>query len=244
MTTIVFDQAQEMTEGAGVRVKRLFPITQQRMNFDPFVLWDDFRIQQGAGFPTHPHRGFEAITTLFQGSIRHEDNLGNDSTVTEGGAQRFTAGRGLEHSEMPSDESETHGIQLWINLPQRLKTIEPEYQQVDVAEMPVYATEGGQVKVIVGDEGPVSLNTPVRYLEVTLEAGGTFLEQMPSGFRGFIYVVDGTLQLSNRLLNSAGVAFYEAPALIKVRAETKARFMACFGRPHGEPIRQWGPYVD
>ena len=244
MSSVVYDQAQEAMEGAGARVSRLFPISGQRMNFDPFVLWDDFRIQPGAGFPTHPHRGFEAITYIFHGSIRHEDNLGNASTVTDGGAQRFTAGRGLEHSEMPSRDGETRGIQLWINLPQRLKGIEPDYQQTNADEMTVREIDKGRIKIIVGEEGPVKLHTPVRYQEVNLEQGGSYTEQMPEGFRGLIYVVDGRISINDQVLNTAGVAFMEAPARLQIRAETSSHFMLCFGQPHGEPIRQWGPYVD
>jgi len=244
MTGVVFDRAQEMMEGAGARVKRLFPVVRKRMNFDPFVLWDDFRIQPGAGFPTHPHRGFEAITYIFHGSIRHEDNLGNASTVTDGGAQRFTAGRGLEHSEMPSRDGDTRGIQLWINLPQRLKGIEPDYSQTDSDEMPLRDIDRGRVKTIVGADGPVRLQTPVRYLEVNLDKGACYSEQMPEDFRGLIYVVDGRLQVDGEVLASGGVAFFETAALLDVYADTEVRFMVCFGRPHGEPIRQWGPYVD
>ncbi|MBI5451135.1 MAG: pirin family protein [Gammaproteobacteria bacterium] len=242
--SIIIDQAQQMMEGAGARVNRLFPISRARMNFDPFVLWDDFRIQPGSGFPTHPHRGFEAITYIFHGSISHKDNLGNESTVSDGGAQRFTAGRGLEHSEMPSRDGETRGIQLWINLPQRLKDIAPDYVQTDAGQMPVHALDQGSVKVIVGDDGAVKLQTPVRYLEVNLESGGRFQEQMPKEFRGLLYVVDGTIRINDQSLTTGGVVFFEAPASVDVSAEGKARFMVCFGRPHREPIRQWGPYVD
>lgn len=245
---IEYDVAKEMMEGAGARVRRIFPISAQRMNFDPFVLWDDFRIQPGAGFPTHPHRGFEAITYIFHGTLRHEDNLGNDTTVTDGGAQRFTAGRGLEHSEMPSQEGETRGIQLWINLPKRLKGIDPDYAQTDHSEMPVHEIDKGSVKVIVGDDGVVKLHTPVRYLDVSLEPGGRFKEQMADEFRGLIYVVEGKVQVNGRPLSIGGFALYdtldEAPVDIEVVADTACRFMVCFGRPHGEPIKQWGPYVD
>jgi len=244
MSDMVFDQAQEMLEGAGVRVKRLFPVPGKRMNFDPFVLWDDFRIQPGAGFPTHPHRGFEAITYIFHGSIRHEDNLGNASTVTDGGAQRFTAGRGLEHSEMPSHEGETRGIQLWINLPQRLKGIDPDYRQTDTGEMPVREIYKGQIKVIVGEDGPVMLHTPVCYLEIKLQQGGVYKEQMPAGFRGLLYIVEGEVRVDKQSMSSGDVVFFEAPALLDVTAVDEVHFMVCFGRPHGEPIRQWGPYVD
>jgi len=244
MSGIIFDRAQEMMEGAGARVNRLFPISRERMNFDPFVLFDDFRIQPGAGFPTHPHRGFEAITYIFHGSIRHEDNLGNASTVTDGGAQRFTAGRGLEHSEMPSREGETRGIQLWINLPQRLKGIDPDYRQSDADEMPARAIDGGQIRTIVGEDGPVTLHTPVIYREIKLEPGGVYSEEMPQGFRGLIYVVDGDISIGQQSLGPSGVAFFEAPVRFEVSTDAGAHFMACFGQPHGEPIRQWGPYVD
>lgn len=242
--TITYDSAQEMMEGAGARVRRLFPVSAQRMNFDPFVLWDDFRIQPGAGFPTHPHRGFEAITYIFHGSLRHEDNLGNASTVTGGGAQRFTAGRGLEHSEMPSREGETRGIQLWINLPRRLKGIAPDYAQTDHHEMPEYDIDRGRVKVIVGEQGPVRLHTPVRYLEVSLDDGGRFRERMPEDFRGLVYVVDGAVRVNGEPLEVGGVAFFEAPAEVEVDAVQTSRVMVCFGQPHREPIRQWGPFVD
>lgn len=244
MSSIVFDQATETTEGTGVQVQRLFPISGQRMHYDPFVLWDDFRIQPGAGFPAHPHRGFEAITYIFHGSIRHEDNIGNASTVADGGAQRFTAGRGIEHSEMPSSEGETRGIQLWINLPQRLKGIDPDYQQADAAEIPQYAIEGGQVKCIVGSEGAVELHTPVLYQSVNLNAGGIYTEIMPESYRGFLYVVAGNIRVGEQLIGVGGVVFYEPEATINVSADNAAHFMLCFGQPHGEPIKQWGPYVD
>ena len=149
------EPAVEMSEGDGVDVNRLFPVRSDRMNFDPFVLWDNFNIGAGHGFPTHPHRGFEAITYMFTGSIEHKDNLGNHSTVTAGGAQRFTAGRGIEHSEMPASDGMSNGIQLWINLAKNLKSIEPDYQQVDKENIPVKKIDGGQISIIVGDDSPV-----------------------------------------------------------------------------------------
>jgi len=164
--------------------------------------------------------------------------------VTDGGAQRFTAGRGLEHSEMPSRDGETRGIQLWINLPRRLKGIDPDYRQSDADEMPVREIDRGLVKTIVGEDGPVTLHTPVRYREVTLEPGGEYTEQMPEGFRGLVYVVDGEVTINEQTLPRAGVAFFEAPARVQIDTKSGAHFMVCFGLPHGEPIRQWGPYVD
>ena len=236
--------AIEMSEGDGVDVNRLFPVSSKMMNYDPFVLWDNFNIGAGHGFPTHPHRGFEAITYMFSGSIEHKDNLGNQSRVTSGGAQRFTAGKGLEHSEMPDSEGMSNGIQLWINLAKRLKTIEPDYQQVDKENIPEIKKEGVTVRVIVGDESPVKLNTPVRYLELNLEAGAKLEEEVPEAFRGFIYLLSGRLNVNNESVNKKEALFFENINLLDIEAKKESHFMLCMGQPHGEPIRQYGPFVD
>jgi len=236
--------AIEMSEGDGVDVNRLFPVSSKMMNYDPFVLWDNFNIGAGHGFPTHPHRGFEAITYMFSGSIEHKDNLGNQSRVTAGGAQRFTAGKGLEHSEMPDTEGMSNGIQLWINLAKRLKTIEPDYQQVDKENIPEIKKDGARVRVIVGDESPVKLKTPVRYLEVNLDSGATLEEKVPEKFRGFIYLLSGSLTVNNESVNKKKAFFYENINLLDVEALEESHFMLCMGQPHGEPIKQYGPFVD
>ena len=152
-------------EGDGARVNRLFPIRRQLMNYDPFVLWDHFELAPGAGFPEHPHRGFEAITYLFSGGIEHKDNLGHQSTVYAGGAQRFTAGSGITHSEMPAGESLSKGIQLWINLPRHLKQIDPAYQQIDAQDFTEELVNSVRVKTIVDAEEGIQLNSKVSYHE-------------------------------------------------------------------------------
>jgi redox-sensitive bicupin YhaK (pirin superfamily) len=243
MSTLAIRPATAMKEGAGANVKRLMPL-QEFMNFDPFVLWDDFSVAPGAGFPTHPHRGFEAITYMFDGTMQHKDNLGNESTVTAGGAQRFTAGRGIEHSEMPSPDRVSRGIQLWINLPRSHKTIAPDYQQVDADEFPQTLMPDGSVRTIVGDGSPLRLHTPVRYLEVRLNRGGRYTDAIESGYRGLVYVVDGAIRIGDHTLVSGESCFVDGVDRIDITAVDNARFMVCLGRPHGEPIRQWGPYVD
>ncbi|TPW11132.1 MAG: Pirin domain-containing protein [Halothiobacillaceae bacterium] len=235
--------AQETQEGAGVQVKRLMPIATMR-NYDPFVLWDDFTITPGHGFPTHPHRGFEAITYLFSGSLNHADNLGNNSTVTGGGAQRFTAGRGLEHSEMPHEHAATRGIQFWINLPRRLKQIEPAYQQVNDGEFPVEEIEGGAVKVLVGDGSPLKILTPIRYLQIDLKADTQYSVVIPAEMRGFLYVADGEVTLNQERYSAGDSAFFEDEPSLQLIAITPCRLMFACGQPHGEPIVQSGPYVD
>ena len=150
IATSKLSSAIETMEGSGAKVKRLFPIRADLMNYDPFVLWDHFELAPGAGFPEHPHRGFEAITYLFNGSIEHKDNLSNQSTVYAGGAQRFTAGKGIVHSEMLAKNTTSTGIQLWINLPRKLKQIEPAYQQVDAENIPEQIINDICVRKIVG----------------------------------------------------------------------------------------------
>jgi len=237
-------EARLTGEGDGAEVKRLFPISGQRMNFDPFVLWDHFFIQPGTGFPTHPHRGFEAITYLFAGAMEHKDNLGNCSVVRSGGAQRFTAGRGLEHSEMPAAEGITSGIQLWINLPKRLKQIAAEYQQVDADAIPVTEDKGIRIHHIVGPLGRVDLRTPVIYQDVEISAGNRFNFDVADGFRGLVYVVNGELDYTDQQLSAGKTLFFSDIRDISLRANSDSRIMLCMGTPHGEPIRQYGPFVD
>lgn len=240
-------QAVNGAEGDGAEVNRLFPM-QQYMNFDPFVLWDDFSIAPGAGFPDHPHRGFEGITYVFEGSINHKDNLGNDSTVASGGLQRFTAGKGIIHSEMPSTQGATHGIQMWLNLPRELKKIEPDYQQVNAEAIPEIIVGDARVRVLAGEDAPLKLKTPARYLDVELEPEGVFEQVMPAEFRGFVYMVKGSAVVDvlgeHQSLVQHSAIFYPNAASVKLVANEACRFMVCFGQPHGEPIYQHGPYVD
>lgn len=236
-------RASEMQEGDGVNVRRLMPVADFR-NYDPFVLWDDFTITPGHGFPDHPHRGFEAITYLYNGSIKHTDNLGNSSTVTAGGAQRFTAGKGIIHSEMPNETTPTRGIQFWINLPGRLKQVAPGYQQVDDSEFPVVEIDAGQIKVLVGEGSPLKIMTPLRYLDIRLNGNASHIEPIADGMRGFVYVADGEVTINRQPHRSGESAFFDHEREIEIGAATKARVMLAYGKPHGEPIIQYGPYVD
>ena len=235
--------ALETMEGAGAEVKRLFPIPRLR-NHDPFVLWDHFSVAPGTGFPDHPHRGFEAITYMFAGSMEHTDNLGNQSTVEAGGAQRFTAGRGLVHSEMPGTTGKNDGIQLWINLPKRLKQIEPAYQQVDSNEFPLERFAGGWKKTLVGEGSPLQLLTPVLYLEIQLDPGGEYQQAIPETFRGLIYLAEGEMAINGETVKTAAACFFDKGGEIALKSVKGGRAMLVFGQPHGEPIIQYGPFVD
>ena len=230
-------------EGDGVDVKRLFPL-RGLMNFDPFVLWDHFTLDSGRGFPEHPHRGFEAITYMFDGGMNHKDNLGNASFVTAGGAQRFTAGSGLVHSEMPAETGVSRGIQLWINLPRRLKQVAAEYQQVNANAFPVKDIEGGTVKTIVGENSPLVLKSHIIYQHVMLNKDGIYKLSLPPGMRGVVYVMQGSIAVNSVNTHTDQAAFVEAEDLLEFKANKKSEFMVCMGIPHGEPIHQHGPFVD
>jgi len=238
--SISIQTAITVPEGDGVEVKRLMPVANRR-NYDPFVLWDHFDIAAG-GFPDHPHRGFEAITYMFAGGMQHADNLGNRGTVHGGGAQRFTAGRGIVHSEMP--DGHAAGIQLWINLPQRLKGVDPDYQQAERDEIPETAIEGGVVRTIVGEGGPIQLKLDVEYLDISLDAGASLERSVVEGFRGFIYVVEGSVTVNGETADAGAAAYVDSESSLTVSSTEGGRFMWCFGKPHGESIFQHGPFVD
>jgi redox-sensitive bicupin YhaK (pirin superfamily) len=174
--------------------------------------------------------------------MQHADNLGNRGTVHGGGAQRFTAGRGIVHSEMP--DGRAAGIQLWINLPQSLKGVDPDYQQVEKGEIPETIIDGGTVRTIVGENGPIVLKTEVEYLDVSLDAGATIGRAVPDGFQGIIYLIEGSIKVNGETVDAGSAAYVDGENALTIEAIEGARYIWCFGRPHGEPIYQHGPFVD
>jgi len=237
-------EAINMQEGDGVDVRRLFPFRRDTLIADPFVLWDDFSIGAGAGFPTHAHRGFEAITYLFEGSMNHADNLGNNSTVTPGGAQRFTAGKGIRHSEMPGNQGTTRGIQLWINLPGDMKGIDPDYQQVDATDMPVIEQDGIALRQIVGDQSPLQLKTPAEYCDLSIAAGKAHTVTAKPGMQGLIYVHSGEVLINNQALLPGQAALVSENDVFNIQAMQDSRLMLALGQPHHEPVYLNGGFVD
>jgi hypothetical protein len=236
--------AKRMNEGEGVVVKRLFPIYGGRMNHDPFVLFDHFEIAKGQGFPAHPHRGFEAITYLFSGAMRHKDNLGNDSVIIAGGSQIFCAGRGISHSEMPESAGTTEGIQLWINLPKELKTIEPSYHSVDVDALPTLEFDGILVTTIAGAHSPVKLHNRATYQSVRVINQSTYTVNVV-GKQGLIYVVSGQLSCGDQAIETGqALLFGDCVENLPLQAVSDCHFMVAYSAPHNEPIVQHGPFVD
>jgi len=238
--SIRLQPAMTVPEGECVSVNRLMPV-HGLLNFDPFVLWDHFDITEG-GFPDHPHRGFEAITYLFEGGMKHADNLGNRGTVHAGGAQRFTAGSGIVHSEFP--DGHAAGIQLWINLSKRLKSLPADYQQLQAEEIPEQSQSGISLRTIVGEGSPVRLHTPVEYLDIALDKGVSLTRDIPAGFRGLVYVVDGHIGADDLSAKTGQALLVESETELMLTARDTSRLMWCFGAPHDEPIRQHGPFVD
>lgn len=235
--------AVEMDEGAGARVKRLFPAAGLR-HADPFVLLDEFFVGPEAGFPDHPHRGFEAITYLFEGGMHHRDHLGNDSVVQAGGAQVFTAGRGMVHSEAPAGNETAHGIQLWINMAKIHKGLPPAYQQVDAAQLPVQELSCGRVRTVVGPGSPIHLHTSVLYHDVELRKEGEFHVAVPAHHAGVLYAVMGRPEVADEELEAGTALLLAGASVLTVYAARDCRFICVSGQPHGEPIIQHGPFVD
>lgn len=248
------------TDGAGVELTRV--IGQPALSMlDPFLLLDAFRSDRPgdyiAGFPSHPHRGFETVTYLLSGRMRHRDNAGHEGVIEPGGVQWMTAGRGIVHSEMPEqDQGLLEGFQLWVNLPAAHKMDAPTYQEYPAEAIPVEQRAAGvSVKVIAGStshgtRGPIEqpLTEPI-YLDVELAPGCSFSESLPAGHRAFAYVVDGALTGSNA--DGAGVTLRRddlavlslGEDVVLNAADGAARFLLIAGRPLNEPVVRGGPFV-
>jgi redox-sensitive bicupin YhaK (pirin superfamily) len=252
--------AMNTSDGAGVRLRRSLG-SGEGTRLDPFLMLDEFSsVNPGdyiAGFPSHPHRGFETVTYILDGHMRHEDHLGNQGDLKSGGVQWMTAGRGIIHSEMPQqEEGRMRGFQLWINLPAKEKMKPAGYRDIGPEEIPVHDLPGGgQVKVIAGQlhTGDVSLTGPIHglsteptYLDVALPAHAMFSQRMTLGHNAMAYVFEGSLQLSG---NQTQLATHSAAILTDgdyvefVAGSEGARFLLLSGRPLHEPIVQYGPFV-
>jgi len=247
------------TDGAGVKLVRVIgqPALQE---LDPFLLLDAFRSDNPddyiAGFPSHPHRGFETVTYLLDGRMRHKDNAGNEGVIEPGGIQWMTAGRGIVHSEMPEQEDgRLEGFQLWVNLPASHKMTQPAYQEHGVDSIPLEKRPGTNIRVITGETsqgtaGPVSqpLTEPL-YLDVSLEANTRFLESIPRQHNAFVYGIQGSVRLQSEQGESVSVTRDRLGILnlgTTVELESMdqgARFLLIAGKPLGEPIARSGPFV-
>jgi redox-sensitive bicupin YhaK (pirin superfamily) len=247
-----------VSDGAGVKLLRvLTPDLQRRL--DPFLMLDEFRSDNPddylAGFPDHPHRGFETVTYMLAGRMRHRDNAGHEGLLAAGGVQWMTAGRGIIHSELPEQEQGLmHGFQLWINLPAREKMTEPGYRDIPAEAIPRTATpEGVTIRIIAGSvagvDGAVRREaTEPLYLDLEMPAGSTYEARIPAGHNAFLYVYDGDICVGTRgepvCARQLAVLTNRADADgVRLTSTEGARLLLAAGRPLNEPIVQWGPFV-
>lgn len=229
-------------DGAGATVQRVFPGPDLR-HLDPFVVLDDFDVRRPAGFPEHPHRGFEAFTYMIEGKFHHRDSMGNDSMIGPGGTQRFTSGSGARHSEMPGTDGPNRGLQLWVNLPRRLKQMAPSYVGIAGEHMPRVEGKGHVLREVVGPGSPVVLQTEVEYFDLQLLADASFEHEVAVGRNTLIYVLEGEVSLLGERLVK-GEALLPTSGLVAINTTRASRVLWLSGKPHGEPINQRGPYVD
>jgi redox-sensitive bicupin YhaK (pirin superfamily) len=254
------------SDGAGVKLRRSLG-SQRGLYVDPFLMLDEFYSDNPddyiAGFPAHPHRGFETVTYMLDGHMRHEDHLGNRGDLGPGDVQWMTAARGIIHSEMPQQsEGRMRGFQLWLNLPSKEKMKAAGYRDIPASEIPrVLLPLGGEVKVIAGaltlDEsttsGPVNgggarLSTDPLYLDVRLPVGDEFNARVAAGYSAFLYTYEGSAKIGTAGATkplphrAAGVLSDGDGVRVEAGAEG-VRFLLLAAKPLHEPVVQYGPFV-
>jgi redox-sensitive bicupin YhaK (pirin superfamily) len=247
---------QAVMDGAGVKINRVLTQPLQR-RLDPFLMLDNFGSDEAndyiAGFPSHPHRGFETITYMLTGRMRHKDSAGNEGLLTNGGVQWMTAGRGVIHSEMPEqEEGLMEGFQLWLNLPAKDKMIKPWYKDFQSSEIPELVTEAGaKVRVIAGSSHGVAgavqreVTEPL-YIDVHMPAGSSFSQRIPAGHNAFIYTYSGEVKVGEKAVPARSMAILantEGADGVSLTASADSRFILIAGKPLNEPIVQYGPFV-
>lgn len=247
---------QATSDGAGVKLTRVLTQHLQR-RLDPFLMLDAFGTDNVddyiGGFPDHPHRGFETVTYMIAGSMRHRDSTGNEGLLQSGGVQWMNAGSGIIHSELPEQqEGRMEGFQLWLNLSAQDKMSAPWYRDIQTGDIPELTTEEGvKVRVIAGESHGVAGamqrdKTQPLYLDLHLPAGATFVQLLASDFNAFVYVYRGGVEIGGRYVPQQRMAVLENDAKsegVQIQAHTAARVLLIAGRPLKESIVQYGPFV-
>ncbi|MCS6999749.1 MAG: pirin family protein [Bacteroidota bacterium] len=229
-------------EGDGAQVRRPFPSPYFHWPLsDPFLFLDEFFVDPNAGFPDHPHRGFEIITYLLDGGFHHRDSLGNDIQAKEGTAMHFVTGSGVVHSEMPLGYA--HGLQLWINLPRALKKIPPSLHVFSPEQLPVIPIAGGTIRRIASPDGPIQLHTEVHYDDVTFADSGTHQWTIPHDSVGMAYVLAGEFTINGQLTRAGELCAVEEGSLVLQTSQPGRAVVLCGKRQH-ESVKFIGPFVD
>jgi redox-sensitive bicupin YhaK (pirin superfamily) len=249
-------QGRATRDGAGVKLTRVLTQDLQR-RLDPFLMLDAFgsdsRDDYIGGFPDHPHRGFETITYMLDGRMRHRDSAGNEGLLSSGGVQWMTAGRGVIHSEMPEQEDgRMEGFQLWLNLPGRDKLCPPWYRDIPGTDIPEWRGEGTTVRVIAGNSHGVGglverQATQPLYLDLHLADGTRFEQPLPDTHNAFVYVYRGQLHIDGQDVRPQRMAILAntpgSDGVVVVAGSDGARAILVAGQPLREPIAQYGPFV-
>ncbi len=246
------------SDGAGVKLRRTLGQS-QLARLDPFLMLDEFSSDNAddyiAGFPSHPHRGFETVTYMLDGHMLHEDHMGNRGDLRPGDVQWMTCGRGIIHSEMPQQkEGRMRGFQLWLNLPAKDKMKPAEYRDVPAARMPWHEPlPGVRIKVIAGElqlagqrySGPIQADaTEPLYVDIALAPNQALSLPVPESHNAFIYAYEGALQSEGKDVRTHAAALLGSGDTLAVTAGTEgARFLLIAGRPLNEPVVQYGPFV-
>ncbi|ADU14170.1 pirin family protein [Asticcacaulis excentricus] len=241
------------TDGAGVKLTRVLG-TQALPEVDPFLMLDEFRSDDPqayiAGFPNHPHRGFETITYMLAGRMRHKDSKGNEGLLGPGDVQWMTTARGLVHSEMPEQEDGLmQGFQLWLNLPAREKMLDPQYKDVPANTIPVVRHSDAWVKLLAGtyqgQTGPIQSPTTKPFIaDVSLDGGAALTLPVPAGHAGFAYVFDGDALITGQSVTRGQAAVLSDGAELPLTGGLGgARVLVVLGQPLKEPIARHGPFV-
>ena len=243
------------SDGAGVRLTRVLTQPLQR-RLDPFLMLDAFRNENLddyiGGFPDHPHRGFETVTYMIAGRMRHHDSVGNSGLLGPGGAQWMTTGSGLIHSELPEqEEGLMEGFQLWLNLPAKNKMVAPSYRDIPPAAIPEFTTaDGVRVRVIAGASRGIAgavqrPDTEPLYLDVHLPAGRRFVQPIAAGHNAFTYTYRGSVNIAGTTVSDRYMAILanNGAGEVCIEASEDARVLIIAGQPLKEPIAQYGPFV-
>lgn len=247
-------RTQATSDGAGVRLARSLG-TPQLPQVDPFLMLDEFRSDKPgdyiAGFPSHPHRGFETVTIMLAGSMQHKDSVGNTGNLVAGSVQWMSAARGIIHSEMPKQEDGLMwGFQLWVNLPAKDKLADPSYQDIEPEQIPTTTLGAGvHARVIAGSvgdvRGPVVTGyTDAYLLDMTLDAGAELDLPLPAGHNVVVYVFGGGLVFSQQHVTQGhAVELGSGQRVVCSAGDSGARALVLAGRPIGEPVARYGPFV-
>lgn len=244
------------SDGAGVQLKRVIGQA-QLSELDPFMLLDDFRNNDpkayAAGFPPHPHRGFETVTYMLEGKMEHQDSAGNKGLLGSGGVQWMTAGAGILHSEMPKQtDGRLWGFQLWVNLPSHLKMTPPSYQDIQSDQIPEVVGKGSTVRVIAGQHAGVSgaakTLTDVMYLDVHLDGGARVELDIPAGHNLVIFPYLGRVKpqtddAADEWIDDGNAGVFAGDGGIALYARESARALVISGAPLNEPVARHGPFV-